>query len=256
MPVHLLAYQGSLVLNTATTMSGLVDPVITRSATSSLYILPQRLQALAGIGMSAGLQRIQLSSPTLRQVNIPYFRPVIQSLRPTSGAQICALFDQPLMLPALEELGPIATTNTNPGPETGTFLLWVADQVLPVPPGDILTARATATFAATANTWSLGSFTFEQSLPNGLYALVGSEHVSTTAIAHRWAFPNQLFRPGSMSHQGIGDEQDFRLLTRRLGNYGNFLNTAPPQIEVLCTAADNSHEIYMQLVKLSGSVPA
>lgn len=252
MAVHLLAYQASLVLNTPTTMAGLVDAAITRSATSALYILPKRMQCLAGVGMSAGMQRVQLSSPSLRQTNIPYFRPVIQSLRPTSGALVCWLADQPLWLPELEELGPIATTNTNPGPEPGTFLLWLADQILPVPPGDILTARATATFAAVANSWTMGSFTFEQSLPNGLYALVGSEHISTTAIAHRWSVPGQLFRPGFLSHQAIGDLQDFRLLTRRLGSCGTFFNTSPPQLEVLCTAADASHEIYLQLVKLSG----
>lgn len=251
MPFHLLAYTGSLtVAASPVTMTGLVDPVITRSATSSLYILPKRLQALAGVGMSTTLQRVQLSSPTLRQVNIPYFRPPIQSTAPTDNAQICWLGDQPLMLPELEELGPLATISAA-GPETGWFLLWVADSVLPIPPGPILTARATATFAAVAGQWTLGTFNFEQALPSGTYALVGSECISATAVAHRWAFPQQLFRPGSLGHQAIDDIQDWRLATRRLGTYGTFLNTAPPMLEVLCTAADAAHEIYMQLIPTS-----
>ncbi len=153
-------------------------------------------------------------------------------------------------LPALEELQPSAVDDTNPGPTTGWFLMWLANALVPIPMGDILTARATATFAATANVWTLGTFTLETALPSGLYALVGSEHISATAIAHRFQIPNQVARPGALSHQANADLQDFRLLTRRLGEYGRFLNTAPPQIEVLCTGADASHEIYLQLIKI------
>lgn len=247
---HLLAYTGSLVLNTETNMTGLVDSVVTRSATSAVYILQHPMKAFAGVFISAGMVRGRLQSPTLRQVNTPYFRPIIRAARPASNDYVCWLGDQPLNLPALEELQPSAVDDTNPGPTTGWFLLWVADQMTPIAIGDILTARATATFAATANTWTLGTFTLETALPSGAYALVGSEHVSATAIAHRFQIPGQVYRPGALSHQANADKQDLRLLTRRAGEYGRFLNTAPPQIEVLCTGADASHEIYLQLVKI------
>jgi hypothetical protein len=247
---HLAAYQGSLVLNTPTQMTGLVDSVLTRSATSALYIFQQEMKLLAAVGMSVGMQRLYISSPTLRQINLPYLRPIIQAVKPASNSQVAWFADQPLTLPAQEEIGPVATTNTDPGPETGTALMWLADRVDPIPPGDILTARATASFAAVANQWTLGSITFDTSLPPGLYALVGSEHISATAIAHRWQIPNQLWRPGSLSHQSVADLQDWRLLTRRLGAFGQFYNTAPPQLEILCTNTDASHEMYLQLVRM------
>lgn len=247
---HLAAYQGSLVLNTETAMTGLVDAVLTRSATSALYVFQQQMKLLAAVGMSVGMTRVYMSSPSLRQINLPYMRPIIAAVKPASGSEICWLADQPLTLPAFEEIGPVAVSTTNPGPETGTLLAWLGDMIQPIPPGDILTARGTASFAAVANTWTLGSFTLDTSLPPGVYALVGSEHISATAIAHRWQIPGQLWRPGSMSHQATSDRQDWRLATRRLGMYGSFQNTAPPQLEVLCTSTDASHEVYLQLVRM------
>lgn len=251
---HLLAYSGSVAQTADTQLSGLVDPVITRSQTSGLYILQHRLQLLAALGMSATANRVKLSSPTLRQVNIPYMRPILAAARPNSGAQVCWMGDQPLHLPASEEIGPLFTSDLGAGSETAYFLAWVADSIVSIPSGPILTARATATTAATAGAWSLMNITLEQSLPNGNYMLVGSEHYSTTAIAHRWALFNQIFRPGSLSHQAVGDQQDWRLMTRRLGSYGIFNNVTVPQVEVLCTAADATHTFYLQLIPLSGQI--
>lgn len=254
MAVHLLAYSGAVATVADTSLAGLVDPVVTRSQTSNLYILQQRLMLLAAVGMSATLNRVKLSSPTLRQINQPYIRPIIAAARPRTNDQISYWADQPLMLPALEEIGPLVTSDVNPGPETAFFLAWVADSLIPVPSGPIITARFTATTAAVAATWTLMNITMEQPLPTGAYMLVGSEHYSTTAIAHRWSIFNQVFRPGSLSHQLTGDIQDWRLLNRRLGAYGQFNNTSIPQLEVLCTTTDAAHTGFMQLVPLSGQI--
>lgn len=255
--IHLAAYTAAAaaVASNPNAMTGLVDPVLTRSATSSLYILPQRMQLLAAVAMSTTIARLRVNSPTLRQITSPYIRPIILSARPTSNAQVAWYGDQPLMLPALEELQPTIDI-TAAGPEVSWFLLWLADQVVPIPQGPIIKCRLTSVTAAGVGIWTLLATTFETSLPSGLYAIVGSEHISTTAVAHRFAIPNQLLRPGSMSHQANGDIQDMRLMTRRLGTYGTFLNTAPPQVEVLCTAADASHEIYMDVIPLSGQIAA
>lgn len=251
---HLAAYTASATLAAnPNTMTGLVDPVLTRSATSALYILAKRMQLIWALGISTSIARVQLSSPTLRQVNMPYIRPINVGARPVSFIQPAWYGDQPLWLPALEEVGPLETI-TAAGPETSWFVLAMTEGLMPIPTGPVITARATATFAATAGLWTLGSFTFETALPSGNYALVGSEHISATAVAHRWAIPNQLYRPGSLSHQANGDVQDFRLMTRRMGLWGTFLNTAPPQLEVLCTGADAAHEIYMQLIPISGQI--
>lgn len=205
--------------------------------------------------MSTSIARVNLTSPTLRQITNPYFRPIILSARPASNSQIAWFGDQPFMLPALEELGPTITV-TAAGPETSWFLLWLAEQIVPVPPGPIIKIRLTSVTAAGVGVWTMIQSTFETILPSGGYAVVGMEHISATGVAARLAFPNQLYRPGTMSHQAAGDIQDWRLMTRRLGSYGNFLNTAPPQVEVLCTAADAAHEVYLDVVPLTGQIAA
>lgn len=248
MPVHLAAYQVLTVANTMTNLAGLVDQVLTRSQTSNVYLLPTKMQCMAGVGMGATLSRLQMTSPTLRQVNILNFRPPIPALQPASNSQVMWYGDQPLMLPALEELQPAALDT---GAEVVTFLLWLADTVMPVPPGQILKIRATSTTHAVANTWTLLQMTLDNALPAGQYALVGSEHISATGIAHRWQIPGQLLRPGVMSHQALSDIQDVRFAQRRLGTFGNFVQTALPQPEVLCTAADVTHELYLDIVPLN-----
>jgi hypothetical protein len=248
MPFHLLAYGAASVANTMTNLAGLVDQVMTRAQTSNAYLLPVKMQLMCAVGMGATLSRIQVTSPTLRQVNVLNIRPPIPALQPASGSLVHWLGEQPLMLPALEEIQPAALDTAA---ERVTFLMWVADQLLPVPPGPIMTIRATSTTAAVANTWTLLAMTLDNALPAGQYALVGSQVISTTGIAHRFQIPGQLLRPGVMSHQLLSDIQDFRLATRRLGAYGNFVQTALPQCEVLCTAADASHEIYLDIVPLN-----
>jgi hypothetical protein len=251
---HLAAYAGNKGAVVDDSVPGVVDPALSRSATSNLYIFQQKLQLLAGVAMSATMARCKLSSPTLRQINTFYLRPTIAAQIPASLAIVDWYGDQPVMLPSLEEVGPLIT-NTSAANEQTTVLIWIATSVDPVPPGQIIHARATSTTAAVANTWTTMSFTLEQSLPTGTYAIVGSEHISAHGIAHRVVFPNMIFRPGSLSHQSVNDIQDIRLLTRRLGSYGTFVNTAPPLVDVFCSAADASHEFYFQLVPIGLNVP-
>lgn len=248
MPNHLLAYAGLSVANTMTNVPGLVDQVITRSQSSLVYLLPKPMQLLAAVGMGATLSRTQLTSPTLRQVNIMNFPTPIPALAPVSGSLVYWLGDQPPTMPALEELQP-AVLDT--AAEVCTVLMWLTDQIMPVPPGPILTIHGTSTSTAVAGAWTLLQMQLDNALPAGNYALVGSRMVSATGVAHRWQIPNQLFRPGSLSHQALSDIGDWRLDTRRQGSFGNFVQTALPQPEVLCTAADAVHDIMLDIVPLS-----
>jgi hypothetical protein len=250
---HLAAYSLATSAAGQNQLAGLVDPVLTRSATSNLYILNDVMQLVAAAVISPTAVSAFLQSPTLRQISNPFLRPVIGAQEPADLSEVAWFGDQPFRLPKLEELGPVVTI-TAAGPETSYCLLWLSKLMEPVPAGQIITVHATATTTAVASAWTMMSFTLDQSLPSGMYAVVGTEHISATGVAHRLAFPNQLYRPGSMSHQLFTDRQDTRLMTRRLGLYGQFLNTAPPLLEVLCFAADATHDLYMQLVPMSGQL--
>jgi hypothetical protein len=250
---HLAAYQATIDNTANTQLAGLVDPVLSRSVSSSAYIFQDKYKCVAGVYIGTTAERAMLVSPTLRQVNPPFFRPIIAAAKPASLSELAWYADQPFTIPALEEVAPQVTSGTA-GTELATFLLWVTQGLVPIPAGQIYTARATATITAVPNAWTLGSFTLDQSLPSGNYAVVGAECIGTTILGFRLVFPNQLFRPGAIGHAAVGDINDWRLQTRRLGVWGQFLNTAPPQLEILCTAADTAQELYLQLIPMSGQL--
>lgn len=87
-------------------------------------------------------------------------------------------------------------------------------------------------------------------LPKGRYAVVGSECISTTAIAHRWIFDNQSFRPGALSSGAIGERTHRLFYDGSLGTWGTFISQVPPRIEVLCSGADADHTIFLQVVRI------
>lgn len=250
---HLAAYGATVDATANTALAGLVDPVLSRSASSSAYIFQERYQLVASTYIGTTALRARLNSPTLRQINPPFIRPIIAAAKPATLSELAWWADQPLKLPALEEVAPEVTSGTG-GTERATVLIWITQGLIPPPAGQIITVRATAAITAVANVWTLGSFTLDQSLPSGNYAIVGAECIGTTVLGFRFAIPGQLFRPGNIGQSAVGSVMDMRMMTRRLGVWGTFLNTAPPMIELLCTAADTSQEIYLQLVPISGQL--
>lgn len=248
MPIHLAAYSGATVANAMTNLPGLVDQVLTRSQSSGVYILQNPMRLLAALGLGATIERAQVVSPTLRQVNTMNFMPLNAGVSPLDQVELSWWGDQPPMLPALEEIQPAVLDSAV---ENATFLAWLADMVLPIPAGPILEIHATSTTAAAAGAWTILTYLLDQALPAGMYALVGSKHISATAIAHRWQIPGQVYRPGALSQTAVTDRTDWRLATRRLGAFGQFVQTALPQPEVLCVAADAVHELFMQIVPMN-----
>ena len=250
---HLTGYSSSVTLPTNVALAGLVDPALSRAVTSSAYVFAERLRLYAGIYIAAGATRARINSPTLRQVNPPFLRPVNRGAGVLAGFEIPWFGDQPLWLPAQEEVAPEVSGDTAVA-ERATVLLWLSPGIQPVPAGQIITLRGTAAITAVANAWTLGAITFDQALPSRQYAVVGGECIGATVLGFRLAFPNQLYRPGSLGAAALTSVIDWRLMTRRMGLWGRFLNTAPPQLEILCTAADATQEVYLQIVPLSGQL--
>jgi len=250
---HVAAYTGTVNTTADVALAAVADSVLSRSVSSNRYQFQDRVQLLAANANCATLSRIKLDSPTLRQINQPYIRPITVGALFGSNGQVAWFADQPLMIPALEDVAPLAT-GTNAGGDPGFCFLWVSPGIRPIPPGQCITVRATATITAVASAWTLGNFTLEQGLPNGRYAVVGMEAIGTTLLAARLAFPNQIMRPGCPGHATVAQYQDWRLMSRRLGVWGEFNNTAPPSIEIFCSAADTAQELYLQLVPLGVNV--
>ncbi len=247
---HVMAYRGTVADVANTAIAFLQDDVISRNPSTNTAMLPEDMYVYAAAAMSATINRARINCPTFRLITLPQIRPVITGAAPTDFSVMQLYLDQPLRIPANEEISIEGTSDVGAGGETMTSVLFVGPSLEPLPPGDIWTMRATSTTAATSGAWSTIAYTLSDNLPPGEYALVGSEHISTNAIAHRWIVPNQFYRPGNLSNTALSRRSNWQFTNRQMGTYGRFLNTVLPQCQVLCGGADATHTLFLQLVRV------
>jgi hypothetical protein len=246
---HLLAWSVAIGQTADTEVTAVQDDIVFRNSVNRFY-LGQAMDLVAAYAGSATINRAKFASASLRQVNFPFIRPVERTVAPPDLPGMMDLVESPFRLPQGEELLVQATSDLACGTERLNVLAWVTTGLRNAPTGDVLACRATSSTAAVANTWTSISYTFDQSLPPGEYAIVGSESISTTGVAHRFIIPNQEWRPGSLSNVAVGNQTHPLFQERRLGQYGVFQHVALPTIQVFCNSTDNSHVLYLYLVRI------
>lgn len=249
---HTLAWSNTAVSNTAEVdLTPVTDAVV--PVTAANHFLPQRDIPIVYVGAaSANLQRARFSTPTLALVTTPFIRPINQALTFGVPQRFWDLSEQPLTLKGLEEITMLVTQTGGAAQQVVAVagLMW---QAIPAPPGNIWTLRGTSTSTATINVWTQITMTWFNALPTGLFAVVGMEAASTSMIAARLILENQVPRPGVLGVQGLTNfaNQIFRGSSYSdLGIWGQFHNYNMPLCEVLCTAADNSFEVYLDVQRL------
>lgn len=133
----------------------------------------------------------------------------------------------------------------------------------PLMPGRYFTVHWTASTTLTAGAWSQVQPSFDQALPPGFYAMVGSRVFSATGLFHRM-FPSQapLWRPGGITVQAYDQMDPYN---QRLANqYSDppsgwgvwlyFYQNVPPQVEIFATSADTAEEGWWDLVYIGPQV--
>ena len=119
------------------------------------------------------------------------------------------------------------------------------------------TLRFTGGSAAVAATWTVSAITFEQALKAGTYAVVGMKLYSTTPVLARLLFANQGARPGCIGcvtpDAGVSAIENPMFRNGNLGVWGTFPHSAPPQMELLCQAADAAavQQGFLDVVKIA-----
>lgn len=246
--IHLLAYFAAIDATTNFDVPLLNDDVFPKVNNHAQFFAD--LEIVGAYAGSLLLDRARVNSPTLRVITPQYIRPVNVAAIPPSFPQMTDWVDQPFALPQGEEVS-IEATATGAGPSNFTALLWITDGIQTIPNDNVHVLRFTSTTAAVANVWTSVVLAFEQALPTGWYMLVGSQLISTNGIAHRWILPGQTMRPGAISSQSVGQQQNPFFQRRRLGVFGRFVNTVLPTLQVLANAADAAHTGYMELIKVA-----
>lgn len=249
---HLAAYTELLGTTADTDIDALTDDILTIQNTH--FVLQQPMQLLAAAAMSATLQRAKIASPSMRQIASPFIRPLILAVKPPSNPNMWLLDQSPFTVPPFEEVQVQATSGIAMGSERFTALAWLANAIEPVPYGNPIPLRWTSTTAAVANQWTSLAVTFADPLPSGIYTMVFSEHFSANGIAHRWIVSNQTMRPGYMSYTNGTDRAPYAISKFQFGRMGSFRSNDLPRVQVLCNAADATHEGYLHVMRTGNLV--
>lgn len=244
---HLAAYAATIDNTAGTDVTAATDDVLTIQ--NSHFVLSQWMNLYAAAVMSATLSRVQLASPSMRVIAPPFVRPIIVAAIPPDNPNVWNLANNAFRIPPFEEIQMLATSGVAMTEPFAGFL-WLGDQIQPVTVGNTIPWRWTSTTAAVANTWTSLTVTFADTLPSGVYSIVGSEHFSTNGRAHRWIIPNQLYRPGQLSMAANSSRQPYSMSMGQFGMWGSFRSNDLPRPQVFANGTDNSHEGYLHIQRI------
>jgi hypothetical protein len=246
---HVLGYQGSSHDVTNLDATPIQDDIFT---VQNGHFLPSMdLNLYGGYFGGTILNNTQLVTPTTRQISIPRMIPVSATVSPPTDPNVIDMRLNPLRLRAVEEISLLNTLGTNASNLQFINILFVGTSLDPVPAGDILTLHGTATTTAVALGWTSLNTIYDTTLPNGTYAIIGAQVISTTAIAHRFIFKDQIFRPGFISTTGVANRTAWDYYRGAMGRLGTFTTTTYPILQTLCVSADTTHDVTYFIVRVA-----
>lgn len=245
--LHVLAYTANTFGVSAFDMLPVTDEWI---GITNNHFFPQiDLNCYGGWFGGAFLNQVKLFTPQSRAIIPPALFPIQQSILPPDRPHIWDRRVNPVHFKAINEISLIANiAGTVNG--INTAILIVGDQLQTIQAGwDIYGIHFTSTTAAVANTWTTVTAVVDQPLPAGVYTVVGSQHVSTNAIAHRFNFRTGPNRPGFLSMTSVGNISEPSYYQGGWGVIGQFNTQAYPFFEVYCNGADASHDFVLFAAK-------
>lgn len=251
---HMALYSSSIA-NGAVLLqvTAVADPIIASSG-NGLLINAQLpfLWRVAAFGTN--LTRVQLTSATLRDYAPFDVSPVNVGTALESPLRYLDLSDAPIKFQGVEELD-VFGVQSNAGAQRITCAVWFADGPPRPIQGRVFTMHWTASTTLTANALTAITPVFDNGIPSGIFAIVGSRQISAGAAFHRY-IPRggNPFRPGFPSAQAQdGYALDGSRYTDYLQNWGEamrFNNVTIPQIEVFSISADTTEEGYIDMIQV------
>jgi len=245
---HTLAWRKSQADATAEDTTPVTDGIWT---IQNGHFLPQvDWQIIYAYFGAASPIRARFITPTFRQITNPFIRPINPAIVPVDEPNMADYSMSPLRIRGLEELQ-IESIQTSGGAAVVVVVAGVTRTgFMPAPQGDYYTMRGTGTTTATAGAWSSVAVTWADTLPRGLFAVIGLEAFGTTMIAARLQFEDQIDRPGGLCQSLVSGNGPPLMRKGRLGIWGKFDSNRMPNVEVLCNAADTAQEFYLDIVRL------
>lgn len=197
-----------------------------------------------------------LNAPHWRFVAQPAIQPVIQTWDGPE-ALISPLFGpRHIIVPRIDEIQALVTSSAT-GTAGDMVGMWLGKRPmnLNIPAGDVYPVPFTYNYTSAnqPGQWSSPlNITFTQSLPAGRYSVIGADVVDANINLLRFRFQEYVMLPGVwVRNTEIGLARDvFRY--GRLGEWGQFENTAQPTIQVFGTATGGTgtQQGVLDLVKI------
>lgn len=248
---HLLAYYtASLASGASLVPLGVVpDQVITSDGVSG-YFMPDNYSLWAAYAGNDAYNDVEVDQPSLREPFLPHLQPFSLTQLPANIPPVYKEWEDGFDLHVNEYLRIRASRDVVVA-SAALALIWIGKNRTPIPPGEKFTCRWTAAASITAGTWTLGSITLLDTLPDGKYAIVGMDAFGANLVAARVAFVGGGFRPGVLAQQAQGEWTQPSFDRNEFGCFGYFLNTVIPQVEFFGFGAGSAQIGYFDLVKVA-----
>lgn len=228
------------------------DSHVTVLNSHPLFPIPVFVQWWYAAGLT--MTRVRLSTPRLKPIVRPVLQPVDQSATVTDNLRIIEYWRHPIMLNPVEETQ-MLRSNTTAVAERDHVVLAVGDNQRNIPQGDLYLARATTAFTPTANTWSTGVITLDDTLQVGRYSIVGMRVNDATGIAARLIFPGApiagalpQIRPGVRVTASQAQEGIYWMRYGMMGEYGQFESFAVPALEIMDAGPTANPEVFLDII--------
>lgn len=246
-----IAYSESQDPNSVMVNVAAVEDQHVRVSGDKIYIgnLNKLIGAYACVG-ATGIEA-RLVSPSLRRVNPFYISPVDLAITPPADPALFWRGESPVSLDtneALEAQNNAATAAA----EYKTILVFLSDGVQSPLNGEIMTINATVTLALLAGEWAYSEITFPESLPVGMYSVVGARCIAAAAVGFRFVPIGAVNRPGGVCAALVNSKDPYNQRLGRLGEWFQFEQINPPGLEIISSAAAGSatYDIMLDVIKI------
>lgn len=248
MPYHVVAYTANTFAVTNFDSTPVPDDII---AIQNGHYLPHiQLMNFGGWMGGVNLTAVRMVTPRSRQIVPPPLYPIQGAIAMPDRPHIFDRRMNPFTLNSVEEVSVQMNIGGAANAVSAAIFFW-GTSLDAVPSGDIYSLHGSATTAAVALNWTTITITWDQTIPAGQYAIIGSQHQSANGLAHRWIFKDQILRPGFLSQAALTNITEPSVYYGGWGTFGSFNTYTYPSLQVLCNGTDSAHDVVMNIVKTS-----
>lgn len=244
MSFHTVAWSESVDQATVDNLVAIADGV-TFTAADNLRSPGTRIYAAYGIGVS--LTRARITSPSVRKKATLELSPLDRLAEPVTDPPLWDMWDKPFAVKSGEVLNGQGAED-GAGATRMSVIAWIGDEIAALPEGEIYTVRATGTATLVAYAWSDVVLTYDTTLDEGLYHIVGMRVRSAGAIAARVVLGTQALRPGCIAADDAEDQDAPRFRFGRAGSWGTFPSENLPSVQVFSASADTAETVWFDVV--------